>query len=225
MKKFLLGMTILVTISSMPTIAFAQEANNQTLEIPVVGQIGRWKDSNTDITNPSNPDSGSEGENGEVNKPSDLTNINVTVPTSMTFDVVVNTTNSNPVLASGEYTVTNNGDNAVEMSAEYNVIDEGGINLVDNSLVNAKGDEKIELSLDLCYKTSNESYNKFIENVKNRQSSIKPVNINNNESINLKFSSDEKGLSDIKQEAMKGTFAKKNKITTGNLVLTFKTKE
>ncbi|MFY8264484.1 hypothetical protein ACOT7R_16480 [Clostridium perfringens] len=223
-RKFITSVFALTMTASMAMPVFAATSNNQSSEVPVVGRIGRWEDGNTNIENPTNPGSGSQGENGEINKPSNLTDINVTVPTSMTFDVVTNTTDHSPVFATAEYTVTNNGKKPIDMSGQYNVVSAGDINLVEKDAVNAKGgDGNINLALDLNYgePTANTP---FIENVKNGSTSTQKVNINNGSSTKLKFNSDAAGMADIKQEALKGTFATETKTTTGNLVLTFEQK-
>lgn len=220
MKRKLLTTVVALSMTAsmtMPVFA-ATNANNQTSDVPVVGNIGRWKDGNTDIINPTDPDSGSEGENGEIDKPDNLTDINVTVPTSMTFDVVTNTKDANPVFASADYTVTNNGATDITMEGKYNVTNDGNITLVETSAVTAKGgDGKINLGLSL--KADDKS---FIENVKGGAVSNNSVNVTKQGGLTkLKFSSDSKGMSDIKQEALAGTFKDQAKVTQGNLVLTF----
>ena len=192
-------------------------SNTQNSEVPVVGNIGRWKNGNTDINNPNNPNSGSQGEHTEVQKPGNVTDINVTVPTSMTFDVVTNTTDNNPVLASGEYTITNNGTKPVTMEGTYTGGNTGDITLVNIADVTAKSqDNKIELGLSLDTTTGT----KFISNVKNGAQSS-PIDIANGSNTILKFNSTDKGMSDVKQEAFDGTFKNEKKVTTGTLTLTF----
>lgn len=223
-KKILSTIAALSMTASMTMPVFAAPiSNTQNSEVPVVGNIGRWKDNNTNITNPTAPDSGSKGENGEVQEPNNLTDINVTVPTSMTFDVVTNTIDSNPVLASGAYQVTNNGLANVNMSGNYNVTTPGGIDLVDINSVDANAhDSKIQLGLNLNYGSDTNNTNKvFIENIKEGATSTQKVELNSQASTTLKFASTDKGLSDIKQEALAGTFANQTKVTQGNLVLTF----
>ena len=201
----------------------AQTNNTQTSDVPVVGNIGRWKDANTNIKNPTNPDSGSKGENGEVIAPSNLSDINVTVPTSMTFDVVTNTNDSEPAFASAAYTVTNNGTNNITVAGKYEVKSTGDINLVDKANVDPSGNGIINLSLDLNYGdvTPNQA---FITNVKNGAMSTNSISLDGNQNTKLEFTSDAEGMADVKQEALKGTFANSNKVTTGNLILTFATK-
>ncbi|MDU7439608.1 MAG: hypothetical protein E7L05_03320 [Clostridium sp.] len=102
-RKLISTVAALAMTASMSMPVFAAQTNDtQTSDVPVVGNIGRWKDGKTDINNPKDPKSGDEGENGEVQKPNNLTDINVTVPTSMTFDVVTNTQNSEPAFASAK---------------------------------------------------------------------------------------------------------------------------
>ncbi|EPB8220824.1 NPCBM/NEW2 domain-containing protein [Clostridium perfringens] len=201
----------------------AQTNNTQTSDVPVVGNIGRWKDANTNIKNPTNPDSGSKDENGEVIAPSNLSDINVTVPTSMTFDVVTNTNDSEPAFASAAYTVTNNRTNNITVAGKYEVKSTGDINLVDKANVDPSGNGIINLSLDLNYGdvTPNQS---FITNVKNGAMSTNSISLDGNQNTKLEFTSDAEGMADVKQEALKGTFANSNKVTTGNLILTFATK-
>ncbi|MDH2472695.1 NPCBM/NEW2 domain-containing protein [Clostridium perfringens] len=201
----------------------AQTNNTQTSDVPVVGNIGRWKDANTNIKNPTNPDSGSKGENGEVIAPSNLSDINVTVPTSMTFDVVTNTNDSEPAFASAAYTVTNNRTNNITVAGKYEVKSTGDINLVDKANVDPSGNGIINLSLDLNYGdvTPNQA---FITNVKNGAMSTNSISLDGNQNTKLEFTSDAEGMADVKQEALKGTFANSNKVTTGNLILTFATK-
>ncbi|XZL83928.1 NPCBM/NEW2 domain-containing protein (plasmid) [Clostridium perfringens] len=194
----------------------AQTNDTQTSDVPVVGNIGRWKDGKTDINNPKDPKSGDEGENGEVQKPNNLTDINVTVPTSMTFDVVTNTQNSEPAFASAKYSVINNGIKNINVKGEYSVTDAGNIELVDTAAVVAKaGDGKIELGLSL-----NADGTPFIENVKDKAMS-NLITLNAMQSTELEFTSDAKGMSDIKEEALAGAFKDQAKVTQGNLVLTF----
>ena len=209
---------------SMPVFA-ATPANTQTSDVPVVGNIGRWKDSNTNIKDPTNTNSGSKGENGEVNTPDNLTDINVTVPTSMTFDVVTNTKDNNPVLASGAYQVTNNGQASVNMTGQYKVTADGGIDLVNVNSVTADGhDNKVELGLNLDYGNDADNANReFIGNIKNMATSTAPITLTTNQSTTLKFSSNEQGMSDVKQENLAGTFKDQTKVTQGDLVLTFTT--
>ena len=218
MKRKLLSTVVALSMTAsmtMPVFAAAQDTQNS--QVPVVGQIGRWKDGNTNITNPTDPNSGSQGENGEVQKPSNVTDINVTVPTSMTFDVVTNTNDSNPAFASADYTVTNNGATKVTMAGQYNVTKAGDITLVDTDQVVAKaGDGKIELGLSL-----NADGTPFIGNVTNGASSTATKELGSKASTTLKFDSTAKGMSDVKQEALAGAFKDQAKVTQGNLVLTF----
>ncbi|MCX0367365.1 NPCBM/NEW2 domain-containing protein [Clostridium perfringens] len=194
----------------------SQNNDTQTSDVPVVGNIGRWKDGKTDINNPKDPKSGDEGENSEVTKPKNLTDINVTVPTSMTFDVVTNTQNSEPAFASAKYPVINNGIKNINVKGEYSVTDAGNIELVDTAAVVAKaGDGKIELGLSL-----NADGTPFIENVKDKAMSTL-ITLNAMQSTELEFTSDAKGMADVKEEALAGAFKDQAKVTQGNLVLTF----
>lgn len=219
MKRKLLSTVVALSMTAsmtMPVFAAGQN-DTQNSEVPVVGQIGRWKDGNTNITDPSNPNSGSQGENGEVNKPANVTDINVTVPTSMTFDVVTNTEDSNPTFASADYTVTNNGKTTISMQGQYNVTNAGDITLVNSDQVVAKaGDNKIELGLSL-----NADGTPFIGNVTNGASSTAAKELNAGAATTLKFDSTSQGMSDVKQEALAGAFKDQAKVTQGNLVLTF----
>ena len=150
--------------------------------------------------------------------------ISVSVPTSMTFDVITNTIDGNPILASAEYQITNKSNFDVNVSGVYEESYTGDIKLVDSVNKNNK-DDLIELSLNLDYGENKDNINEiFINNVKNLSKSYGDITIKNNNSIYLKFSSDELGMSDIKQEAMKGTFANSKKITKGKLILTFSSK-
>ena len=217
-RKLISTVAALAMTASMSMPVFAAQTNDtQTSDVPVVGNIGRWKDTNTNIKNPTNPDSGSKGENGEVQKPNNLTDINVTVPTSMTFDVVTNTKDSNPEFASADYMVTNNGATKVTMAGQYNVIKDGDITLVDTDRVVAKAsDGKIELGLSL-----NADGTPFIGNVTNGASSTVNKELVSKASTTLRFNSTVKGMSDIKEEALAGAFKDQAKVTQGNLVLTF----
>ncbi|WWU66671.1 hypothetical protein QJR26_18180 (plasmid) [Clostridium baratii] len=217
-KKLLVTIVTLAITASTALPAFAAP-QQQTSEVPVVGKVGRWQDGNTDIENPSKPGSGGQGETGEVQKPSNVTDINVTIPTSMTFDVVTNTTDSEPVFASANYTVTNNGQDSINMTGTYNVTNPGGIELVDSDSIIAKGgDSKIQLGLSL-----NADGTTFIDNVKNSAASSSPKTLAAKTSTQLNFNSNAQGMADIKKEALKGTFANDTKTTTGDLVLTFST--
>ena len=215
MKRKLLSTVVALSMTASMTMPVFAAQNSQTSKVPVVGNVGRW------IEGPG----GGEGEGGEVTPPPTLTDINVTIPTSMTFNVVTNTSDSNPALATAAYKVTNNGAKAVDMTGQYDVTNAGDITLVDINQVQAKGnDGKIELGLSLNTGDSNNVTNPFIANVKNGATSGQAVEINNSSSTYLKFDSNEKGMSDVKAEAQAGTFAKDTKTTTGNLVLTFQAK-
>ncbi|EPB8220947.1 hypothetical protein ACRTDB_003123 [Clostridium perfringens] len=217
-RKLISTVAALAMTASMSMPVFAAQTNDtQTSDVPVVGNIGRWKDGKTDINNPKDINSGDEGENGEVQKPTNLTDINVTVPTSMTFDVVTNTKDSNPVFASAAYSVTNNGTNTITVEGEYNVTKAGNITLVDTDKVFAKaGDGKIDLGLSL-----NADGKPFIEKVINKARSSKSISLSAKNFTKLGFTSNEEGMADVKQEALAGTFADSNEVTQGNLVLTF----
>ncbi|MDU7439609.1 MAG: hypothetical protein E7L05_03325 [Clostridium sp.] len=47
------------------------------------------------------------------------------------------------------------------------------------------------------------------------------ITLNAMQSTELEFTSDAKGMSDIKEEALAGAFKDQAKVTQGNLVLTF----
>ncbi|MDZ4994755.1 hypothetical protein GNF80_17640 [Clostridium perfringens] len=221
MKRKLLSTVVALSMTASMTMpVFAAAQNNQTSEVPVVGKVGRWEAGNTDPTNPSKPGSGGEGEHGEVKPPANLTDINVTVPTSMTFNVVTNTTDTEPAFATAEYTITNNGAKPVNMTGEYKVKEAGDITLVDTSAVSATANGAIQLGLSLNSGDANAVNTPFIENVKDGATSGQALEIANAGSKCLKFDSTAKGMSDVKAEAKAGNL-KDTKTTTGNLVLTF----
>ncbi|WP_283696787.1 hypothetical protein [Clostridium perfringens] len=83
-------MTILGGMATA-TPVFAAPQDTKTSNVPVTGKVGLWQDGNTDPSNPDKPGSGGQGEDNEINKPDEVTDINVTVPASMTFNVVTNT--------------------------------------------------------------------------------------------------------------------------------------
>ncbi|XZM35291.1 hypothetical protein ACSXAY_17760 (plasmid) [Clostridium perfringens] len=225
MKRKLLSTVIAFAMTASITMPVFAAQNTQDATIPVTGKVGRWQSGPTDPNNPGGPGSGGQGQDGEINPPSNITDINVTVPTSMTFNVVTNTSNSNPELVTAEYTVTNNGAKAITMSGQYDVTNAGDITLVDTSAITSKGgDGKIELGLSLNSGTTGAVNTPFIENVTNGASSGQAVDINNGDSTYLKFDSTAQGMSDVKAEALKGTFKNVTKTTTGNLVLTFSEK-
>lgn len=173
----------------------------------------------TNITSPIEPNSGSQG---EVTKPNDLTDINVTIPSSMTFDVITNTDNNKPVLVSGVYNIQNNNNNtAVAVTGSYSVTDSGNINLVDKSAVNDnKSYGKVNLALNLKYGT-NETDQMFFENFKSGAISTNSINLNPGDSTKLKFTSDDEGMKDVKHEAEKGTFKDSKMAINGYFTLTF----
>lgn len=221
MKRKLLSTVVALSITASMTMpVFAATQDTQTSKVPVVGKIGRWQAGTTNPTNPNN--TGGSGEHNEVNPPQNLTDINVTVPTSMTFDVITNTTDSNPELVTAEYKVTNNGGKAITMSGQYNVVDAGDITLVNSDQVTSKAnDGAIQLGLSLNTGDTGAVNTPFIANVTNGSKSGQAVNINNGDSTYLKFASTEQGMSDVKAEAQSGAFKDAAKTTTGNLVLTF----
>lgn len=216
MKRKLLSTVVALSMTASMTMpVFAAAQNGQTSEVPVVGKIGRW---NPDPTNPDGTGGGA-GQDGEHITPNNpTTDINVTIPTSMTFNVVTNTQTSNPELATADYTVTNNGA-AVNMSGKYDVTADGGITLVDSVDTVKGGDGIVQLALGL-----NAGDKEFIAHVTNgaKSDDSAPVALDaNNGSTVLRFTADDAGMADIKAEAAKGTFKDSDKTTKGNLVLTF----
>lgn len=216
MKRKLLSTVVALSMTASMTMpVFAASQNKQTSEVPVIGKVGRW---NSGTTLPDGS-GGGNGENNEVTTPGNITDINVTIPTSMTFNVVTNTTDSDPDFVTAEYKVTNNGEKAVNMSGQYDVKNAGDIDLVDQVTVNTT-DSKVQLALSLNSGNTGAVNTPFIDHVKNGSKSSNNVNIGNGQSTYLKFNSDDAGMADAKAEAKVGKL-QNTKTTTGNLVLTF----
>ncbi len=219
MKRKLLSTVVALSMTASMTMpVFAATQNDQTTEVPVIGKVGRWQPGITDPTDPNKP--GGEGENGEVKPPANITDINVTVPTSMTFNVVTNTTDTEPAFATAEYTITNNGAKPVSMTGQYNVTQAGDVTLVATDAISTNADGAIQLGLSLNSGDAGAVTTPFIANVTDGATSGQAVEINDAGSKCLKFDSTAAGMSDVKAEAKAGNL-KDTKTTTGNLVLTF----
>ena len=109
------------------------------------------------------------------------------------------------------------------MTGAYNVVDNGGITLVDSVTAPKGGDGKVELALGL--NAGQNADTPFIEHVTSGAQSAAPVEIAaTNGSTKLKFTADAAGMADVKAEAQAGTFKDAEKVTKGNLVLTFQAK-
>lgn len=220
MKKKLLSSVIALSMTaSMAMPVFAAGADTKTSEIPVVGNVGNWKAGDTNTDNPNDQNSGFGGDaDNPITPPTNITDISVSVPSSMTFDIVTNTTNSNPELKSADYKVTNNGTTTVKMSGTYNndASFNNTFNLVDLANVNKAADNNVNVAINL---TANGT--SFIDNIKDSETSSSDVTINAGDTTKLTFAAPDGGLADVKAEADKGYFKDHTLKSKGNLVLTF----
>ncbi|XZI52955.1 hypothetical protein ACSXD3_16690 (plasmid) [Clostridium perfringens] len=216
-------MTILGGMATA-TPVFAAPQDTKTSNVPVTGKVGLWQDGNTDPSNPDKPGSGGQGEDNEINKPDEVTDINVTVPASMTFNVVTNTKDGNPVFASGAYNVTNNGSTKLTMQGEFTGGNSGEIQLVDKASVTPAKDGVIKLAISLNEadgKDASSVTTPFIEEVKNGARSNE-IDLNATSSKTLKFASTQQGMTDVAKEASDGgALVNTTKSTQGTLTLTF----
>lgn len=217
-RKLMSGLLTVVIATTAVVPAFAAE--EQSSSVPLIGKIGRW-DGNP--TNPDDPNGGGGGggpvdptdpTNPVVPKPDNVTDINVTIPTAMTFSVVTNTTDKEPALASATYKIVNNGTDNLKLNVSSTVGD-SNISFKDSDAsVVAKKDGKIDLALKMSLRnqagTGEEAYVKTGDLISN-------FNIVGTESYFINFEKPStKAFSDVKIEQLNDT-----KTTTGSFVLKF----
>lgn len=218
-KKIISLVAALSITASMAMPVFATEQNTQNSNVPVVGKVGRW---NGSTTNPDNPTGGGGGgeKPGEIPQPPNVSSINVSVPTSMTFNIVTNTTNGEPNCASGTYEIKNNGNVPVNVTGTYTDTSNDGITLVKNVTPNVN-DGQLQLALKLKSGTDTENINTDFMDIVNNEKSSQALQIERGGKKLLKFVADKAGMADIAKAADQGDFATTAKTMSGKLVLTF----
>lgn len=149
-RKLISGLLTVAIVTTSVLPAFA--ADEQTSDIPVVGKIGIWNGSPTDPTDPNSGGGGglpdpTDPTNPPINPPEGVTDINVTIPTAMTFNIVTNTKDKNPALASATYQIKNNASSDLKLDISSSVGD-SVVEFKDSvDGITKKRDGKIQLAL------------------------------------------------------------------------------
>lgn len=201
-KKFL---SSLITISITMSMGYPVFAADQTVQgtssqsgtIPVTGSIEKYI-----------PES--QIENGKE--------INVSIPTSMAFDIGYDKYTQKSNLKSADYTITNNGNNAVSVTSQYDLINAGGVVLTTPDKVNPT-DSNLELALSLNAEKAANPTTPWIQSVTDKAIG-NAINIDSKATEHMQFATTEQGLANINQHAKDGKLSSKVDIK-GNLVLTF----
>lgn len=202
MKKKFLSSLIVITISmSMGVPVFAADLQGESPQsgtVPVTGSIEKY----------TSPTPGTE--------------INVSIPTSMVFDISYNKDTQKANFKSADYTITNNGDTAVDVTSKYDVTDANGVTLTTPDKVKAS-DSNLELALSLNAGQTENPTTPWIQNVTDK-STGNAINVDSKGIEHMQFSATDQGLANITQHAKDGKLTSETDVK-GNLVLTFNAKQ
>lgn len=200
-KKFLSSLIVITMSMSMGVPVFAadlQGKSPQSGTVPVTGSIEKYT------------------------PPTPGTEINVSIPTSMVFDIGYNKDTQKANFKSADYTITNNGDTAVDVTSQYDVVDESGVTLTTPDKVNPK-DSNLELALSLNAGEAANPTTPWIQNVTDK-STGNTINVDSKATEHMQFSATDQGLANITQHAKDGKLTSETDVK-GNLVLTFNAKQ
>ncbi|MBM7835486.1 hypothetical protein [Clostridium sardiniense] len=198
-KKFLSSLIVISMSMSMGVPVFAadlQGGSPQSGTVPVTGSIEKYT--------PPTPPTPSE--------------INVSIPTSMAFDIGYNKDTQKANLKSADYIITNNGDTSVNVTSQYDVTDENGVTLTTPDKVNPT-DSNLELALSLNAGQAANPTTPWIQNVTDK-STGDAISITSKATEHIQFSANDKDLANITQHAKDGKLTSETDVK-GNLVLTF----
>ncbi len=140
-----------------------------------------------------------------------VSTIKVDLPTSMTFNVVTNTIDSEPVFATADHTINNRGKKPVNITPSYTVTSPSKIDLVESI-----NDSEIAMddNVKIAVKLKNLSTNEDILSVVNGKTGTQ-FSVGAESNVQLRFEPGTNGMADAKKEQLSDT-----KTTAGKMTFT-----
>ncbi|WP_283696786.1 leucine-rich repeat domain-containing protein [Clostridium perfringens] len=138
-----------------------------------------------------------------------VSTIKVDLPTSMTFNVVTNTVDSEPIFATADYTINNRGKKPVSITPSYTVTSPGGIDLVESiSKKDISRDDNIKIAVKLKDLSTNEDILSVVNGKTGTQFSVEAES-----NIKLRLEPGTNGMADAKKEQLSDTKTTSGKMT------------